>query len=79
MNFVNYVEWAVETVPAKTWKDFRLEEIEISYRAESIYGDRILSQIQQQIQDRRLIYLHRLHKEADNREVAVLRSIWSRR
>jgi acyl-ACP thioesterase len=75
VNFVNYVEWAEETAPAKTWKDFRLEEIETSYRAESKYGDRILSQIQHQIQDRQLVYLHRLHKEANNREVAVLRSI----
>jgi medium-chain acyl-[acyl-carrier-protein] hydrolase len=76
VNFVNYIEWAVEAVPAETWKDFKLEEIEISYRAESKYGDRIVSQVQQTRQEGRQTCLHRLHKEADKREVAVLRTGW---
>ncbi|MBN1271836.1 MAG: hypothetical protein JXB26_06140 [Candidatus Aminicenantes bacterium] len=78
VNFVNYIEWGVETVPTETWKDFRLEELEISYRAESRFGDRIISEAQEIDQQKRRIYLHRLQKEQDHRETAVLRTAWTR-
>jgi len=77
VNFVNYIEWAVETVPAETRKDFRLEELEISYRAESKYGDRIISEVKQIEHESRQVYLHLLRKEADDKEAAVLRTDWS--
>lgn len=79
VNFVNYIEWAVEAVPAETWNHFRLEELEISYRAESRYGDRIISEAQETVLENRRIYLHRLRKEKDDKEAAVLRTSWSRR
>jgi medium-chain acyl-[acyl-carrier-protein] hydrolase len=76
VNFVNYIEWAIETVPAETWRDFRLEGLEVSYRAESRYGDRIISEAQEIKQDDRQIYLHCLHKEKDYLETAVLKTDW---
>jgi len=79
VNFVNYIEWAVETVPAETRNDFRLEELEVSYRAESRYGDRIISGIQRSGQGNRQVLLHRLLRESDRKEVAVLRTGWSPR
>lgn len=76
VNFVNYIEWAVEAVPAETWKDFKLEGLEVSYRAESRYGDRIISAAQEIKQEERRIYLHRLRKEKDRKETAVLKTDW---
>jgi acyl-ACP thioesterase len=76
VNFVNYIEWAVETVPAETWKNFRLEGVEISYRAESRFGDRIISEAQEIDQKNQRIYLHSLRKEKDNTEAAVLKTAW---
>jgi len=76
VNFVNYIEWAVETIPEQTWKDFRIEGLEVSYRAESRYGDRIISEAQEIDQKNRRIYLHCLRKDKGKTEAAVLKTAW---
>ena len=76
VNFVNYIEWALETVPSETWKNFKLEGLEVSYRAESKFGDRIISEAQEIDQKNQRIYIHCLRKETDNTEAAVLKTVW---
>lgn len=76
VNFVNYIEWAIETVPAATWKDFRLEGLQVSYRAESRFNDRIISEAQEIDQKNQRTYLHHLRKEKNNTETAVLKTTW---
>jgi len=78
VNNVNYIEWAVETIPLTIWQKYRLSELEISFRAESNYGDRIVSQTQHIENDTRQIFLHRLLRESDQREVAVLKTRWKK-
>ncbi|MEJ2544536.1 MAG: thioesterase, partial [Calditrichaceae bacterium] len=46
VNSVNYIEWALESVPEDIMKEFILSGVEVTYRAESKYGDRVVSQCQ---------------------------------
>jgi medium-chain acyl-[acyl-carrier-protein] hydrolase len=78
VNNVNYIEWAVETIPLEIWQKYRLSELEISFRAESNYGDRIISQTQHIEKNNKQIFLHRLLRQSDKREVALLKTQWQR-
>jgi acyl-ACP thioesterase len=77
VNSVNYVEWAVETIPLEIWQKQRVSDLEISFRAETNYGDRIISQTQHIEASEKNIFLHRLLRESDQREVATLRTKWA--
>ena len=41
VNNIVYAQWAFEGVPLKMWKDYRLQSIEIAYRAEVRHGDTV--------------------------------------
>ena len=41
VNNVNYVEWAIESVPLEVVKNFNIERIKIIFEKESIYGDEV--------------------------------------
>ncbi len=73
---VHYVSWGLEAVPAEIWKTHRLTDLEINFRAESVYGDRIVSQIQQQKQEKTLVVLHQLRREQDGKELTRMRTTW---
>ena len=72
VNNVNYIEWAIEAVPPELYTSGVISGIEISFRAESRYGDRIISQ--SQVLDGQC--LHKLIRDSDQREVAIVRSYW---
>lgn len=76
VNSVNYIEWAVETIPLKIWQKQCVSELEISFRAETNYGDRIISQTQHIEKKQKNIFLHKLLRESDQREVAILKTSW---
>jgi medium-chain acyl-[acyl-carrier-protein] hydrolase len=77
VNNVSYIEWAVETIPKEIWQRKRVHRLEISYRAESRYGDRIVSQTQQLTHQGPICFLHRLSRDSDGKELAVVRTEWS--
>lgn len=77
VNSVNYIEWAVETIPIEIWKSQRVADLEISFRAETNYGDRIISQTQHLEKGKKNVFLHKLLRESDQREVAYLRTQWA--
>jgi acyl-ACP thioesterase len=72
VNNVNYVEWAVESVPPQVYEKHRLVQLEISFRAESKYGDRIIARSE----NNGLECLHVLLRSKDERELAIARTIW---
>jgi medium-chain acyl-[acyl-carrier-protein] hydrolase len=76
VNSVNYIEWALESVPADILKGFILSDVEVTYRAESNYGDRIQSQCQLEIGEEGCKIIHRLQRELDQKELARLVSTW---
>lgn len=74
VNNTVYIDWALETLPAEVIGHVRPSGLEVSYRAEANYGDRIIS---------RTFYpgmnepsLHQLVREKDGTEVARLRVAW---
>lgn len=75
VNNVNYIEWAIEAVPPEFYSRNKLKSVEISFRAESKYGDRILSLCQ--VRDG--ICIHRLIRESDQNDVAIVRTLWQQK
>jgi len=72
VNNVNFIEWAIESVPPEIFKKKRMTDLEIGFRAESRYGDRIIARTQVE-KDR---CLHNLLRQHDQREVALVRTRW---
>jgi len=75
VNNVKYIEWALESVPLDVWKEKILAELEISFRAETKYGEKIIIQTEQSND----IFLHHVKSEDDNRDLALLKSTWRRK
>ncbi|MBN2423512.1 MAG: hypothetical protein JXB44_00685 [Calditrichaceae bacterium] len=73
VNYVHYIEWALEAVPREILKDNQLYELEVGFRAESVYGDSISSQCQQAEAN---TYLHKIMRISDNMELTRLVSRW---
>jgi acyl-ACP thioesterase len=76
VNNVNFIEWAVETIPQEVWKNYMLKDLEINFRAEGKYGDRVIS-CSQKIEDtNKIVFLHDLSREKDQKQVALARTVW---
>lgn len=72
VNNARYIEWALESVPLETWRGNHLQSIEISFRAETKYGERVV--VQTEHTDG--AFLHQIVSEKDRRTLAVLRTCW---
>ena len=77
VNNVNYIEWAIETIPIEVSKKYQLSQFEISFRAESKYGDSVVSTSQEFDSNGDKRYLHSLVKSDTEVEIAVAKSKWS--
>jgi medium-chain acyl-[acyl-carrier-protein] hydrolase len=75
VNNVRYIEWAVETLPLEIIRNRHLARIEVAFRAETNYGDVVTGQAQQ-LNDSPLTFAHRVLREADGRETALVRTVW---
>ncbi|HEM48580.1 MAG TPA: hypothetical protein ENO27_00075 [Caldithrix sp.] len=76
VNSVNYIEWALESVSEEIMKGFILSDVEVTYRAESNYGDLIQSQCQVESDSVGSKIIHRLQRESNEKELARLVSTW---
>ena len=74
VNNTAYVGWALETIPEEVDSSCRLASVEISYRAEALYGDSIVARSGQV--GGTGCYLHRIDNDQDGRELARLRTVW---
>ncbi len=72
VNNVSYIEWAIETIPPDYVRDHYITGLEVSYRAECHYGDRIVSKCGKY--DDSPTFLHLLEREQDHQPVAVART-----
>jgi acyl-ACP thioesterase len=72
VNNVRYLEWALESVPLSAWKSRQLIELEVSFRAETKYGEGILVRTEPHEND----FLHLILSETDKHPLAVLRTKW---
>lgn len=73
-----YIVWALETVPENIITQYRPEEIFISYINESLYGDRIKSEIEQETDHPQPAFFHKLTSENTKKETTRLKTIWKR-
>lgn len=73
VNNTVYVDWALETRPSELIGKFRPAAVEVSYRGEANYGDRVLSRAKQLDTT---TSLHQLLRESDGRELTRLRITW---
>jgi len=78
VNHVSYIEWAIEAMPAEILKNYRPKHMEISFRGEAIYGDKILSRTQILDNSEQPSYLHQIVKEKNNKELTRLKTKWQR-
>lgn len=74
VNNAIYAEWALEVVPDRIAEKI-LTEIEISFRAEALYGDTVLSRCAV-IDTEEQTCLHQIFNCTDGRELARVRSRW---
>jgi acyl-ACP thioesterase len=75
VNNTVYSDWALEAVPDEI-AETHLQSLEVSFRAEVLYGDSILSQCSANCSDKGTECLHRIVNSRDNRELARLRTRW---
>lgn len=76
VNHTVYAEWALETVPREVLAERLPVEIEVAYRAEAKYGERVVSRSAPACQDDSSSYLHQLVREGDGKELTRLRTVW---
>lgn len=74
VNNTVYVDWALETLPKSIIGQISPHTIEVSYRAEANYGDRILSRSYYDADNQKS--LHQLLRESDGKELARVRASW---
>lgn len=77
VNNVNYIEWAIETVPVEIRKKYQISGLEISFRAEGKYGNKILSKSQKCEEPNCVGFHHCIIEESKQTELAIARSFWS--
>jgi acyl-ACP thioesterase len=79
VNNVNYIEWATETIPIVVSQQYQLNQFEISFRAESKYGDSVISNVQAFEEIGQKTYFHSLINNNTELELAVARSNWTKK
>jgi acyl-ACP thioesterase len=75
VNNTVYTDWALEAVPDDVAAG-HLHSLEVSFRAEALYGDSILSQCSVKKSGGDTECLHRIVNSLDKRELARLRTRW---
>ncbi|MFC1485523.1 acyl-[acyl-carrier-protein] thioesterase [Candidatus Latescibacterota bacterium] len=71
----SYIGWALESVPQKLREKRIITGFDINFRAETFFGETIISQ-SQFADGAGDIILHRITSEQDGRELARARSVW---
>lgn len=78
VNNAVYVQWALEAVPPDVLLGSRPVDIEVSYRAEALYGDEVLSAVQRAPEaGGGPAFLHQILNAATGAELARLRTRWA--
>jgi acyl-ACP thioesterase len=75
-----YIHRALETVPREVLFDRRPVSIEVNFRSEAFYDDTIVSRLERlpvSADGARPVFLHRLARASDDKELTLLRTAWS--
>ncbi len=72
-----YIHRALESVPREVLFQLRPASIEVNFRGEAFYGDRLASRLERLEGDGPARFLHRISRAADDKELTLLRTSWS--
>ncbi|MBN1937999.1 MAG: hypothetical protein JW843_00305 [Candidatus Aminicenantes bacterium] len=75
-----YIHRALETVPRDILCSRRPASVEVNFRSEAFYGDSIISRLERRTvpgDGRRPVFLHRLSRASDDKELTLLRTAWT--
>ncbi|MBV4422717.1 acyl-[acyl-carrier-protein] thioesterase [Clostridium tyrobutyricum] len=75
VNNVKYVDWAIETVPIDIVLNYSLENLNITYKKEAVYGENVKSSTKVQKTDCGYIGLHKISDNSD-KELCVIKTVW---
>ncbi len=78
VNNTVYGEWGVESVPKEILLNFMPKELEISFRGEALYGDRVISSSKVIEEGEHPVLLHKIVSENTGKEITRLRTRWGR-
>ena len=73
VNHVHYIQWALDSVPAETLEKNQVVGIEVGYRAEARFGDKVVSKVGSTGDG---TFLHQLVRDSDGKELTRLRTKW---
>ena len=76
VNNAVYIRWGLEGVPPDVLLSKRPESIEITYKRQVFYGDRIHCRVSQAGEEPGAVFIHQLKSEEDGRELARMRTSW---
>lgn len=80
VNNANYLEWILETIPVDIEKEYFLNEFEILYKQESLYGETIMSQRDKgDYLDNSIIFNHKISNKENNENRTLAKTLWSKR
>jgi medium-chain acyl-[acyl-carrier-protein] hydrolase len=79
VNHTVYIEWAAEAIPPDILQSCLPAEIHIAYRAEALYGGKILSRSAAIGSPDSGAFLHQIVSEGEGRELTRLMTVWRSR
>ncbi|HBM79613.1 MAG TPA: acyl-ACP thioesterase [Clostridiaceae bacterium] len=77
VNNVKYVEWIIETIPVDTVLHYSMENVLVTYKKETVYGEDIKVQTELMNKGETLECLHRITGKG-NIELCIAKTIWKR-
>ena len=85
VNNVLYFQWALDTLPEQILNQYQVSEFDIIFRNECLLGEKITCQVGESIENeeetniKNKTFIHRLVKEADQKEVIQAQTRWRNR
>lgn len=80
VNNAVYIQWGLEAVPADILIRLLPVDVEVSYRAEAVYGDEVTSRVKALPEDSSgPRFLHQISNSKSGVELARLRTLWGTR
>ena len=73
-----YLMWATETMPKNVPQVFQLAEIEIAFKNETFYGQKVMAKTQILDENNSITAIHTIINEQTDQEAARLRTVWKK-
>jgi len=72
------IEWSLEPVPDQIRKDFELSDIEITFKGQAFFGDKIRSELQLIEEKEQLTGLHHITNINTGQSITIVNTKWNK-